>query len=68
MIIKNQEEQLSLMEQKASLADDDDLMGEDPEMIDMKMCGRDAIPYPIIPDCSQGFADQHNVGCCSQNV
>lgn len=46
MIIKNQEEQLSLMEQKASLADDDDLMGEDPEMIDMKMCATRCDPLP----------------------
>ncbi len=37
MIIKNQGEQLGLMEQKQSLADGDDWSGEDPEMIDMKM-------------------------------
>lgn len=37
MIIKNQEEQLALMEQKQGLGEDDDWSGEDPEMIDMKM-------------------------------
>jgi bloom syndrome protein len=37
MIIKNQEERMELMEQKAALGEEDDLMGEDPEMMDMKM-------------------------------
>lgn len=37
MIIKNQAEQLELAKQKQSIGDDDDWMGEDPEMIDGKM-------------------------------
>jgi bloom syndrome protein len=57
MIIKNQEEQLTLMEQKASLADDDDLMGEDPEMIDMKMCAT-RFPAPSYYTLDQRFADE----------
>jgi bloom syndrome protein len=57
MIIKNQEEQLSLMEQKASLADDDDLMGEDPEMIDMKMCATRS-PSPSYYTVEECFANE----------
>ena len=39
MIIKNQDEKLALIEQKEELnGEEDDLMGEDPEMIDQKMC------------------------------
>lgn len=38
MIIKNQEEKMTLMEQREAMREqEDDLMGEDPEMIDMKM-------------------------------
>ena len=39
MIIKNQDEKLALIEQKENLAagDEDDLMGDDPEMIDQKL-------------------------------
>lgn len=41
MIIKNQEELLELMMKKQSMAEggeeEDDAMGEDPEMMDMKM-------------------------------
>ena len=39
MVIKNQDEKLALIEQKEELnGEEDDLMGEDPEMIDQKMC------------------------------
>ncbi len=39
MIIKNQDEKLNLIEQKEALANgnEDDLMGDDPEMIDQKL-------------------------------
>jgi bloom syndrome protein len=38
MIVKNQAEQLELSKQKSRLGtDDDEWMGEDPEMIDAKM-------------------------------
>jgi len=39
MIIKNQDEKLNLIEQKEALANgnEDDLMGDDPEMIDHKL-------------------------------
>lgn len=36
-MIKNQAEQLELMKQQQRLAGADDFMGEDPEMVDMKM-------------------------------
>jgi hypothetical protein len=37
MIIKNQDEKLTLIEQKENLGEEDDWMGDDPEMIEQKL-------------------------------
>jgi hypothetical protein len=39
MIIKNQEEKMALMEQREEMREqgDDEMLGEDPELLEMKM-------------------------------